>query len=403
MWILPRSITSPFALVPAGSTSEFARLFRLLAASLLWKSKPSPAPSWKRAWKAATWMRVLSGRIVEPSRDESFVDWWTSSLAEPRVKTSPSPGSAQESTGRSPASSGLSSKLSSRSNPNSSSGKTSAGQGLLFPSSSTRSSLGVTPGRPSRFALLTWEQATEESESSCSPTATDAKASGAAGYSTESGRHSGTTLTDAAVRQWPTPTADRAGSNQGGGMGRVGPVRPSLETLASEWRTPSSSECSGGPQAPEKRLAGGHALRLRDQVSTWQTPRASDGDKGGPNQALKGKPALTAQARRWGTPQSRDAKGAPGQGFNAGSLTAEALLVFPSLPAPETPTDGATTPSATASLRLSPDFVEALMGLPVGWTRCGLIDSEPLETGLSLPKPKRRSGSSSTGSEPAHD
>ena len=32
------------------------------------------------------------------------------------------------------------------------------------------------------------------------PTATDAKASGSAGYSTESGRHSGTTLTDAAVR-----------------------------------------------------------------------------------------------------------------------------------------------------------------------------------------------------------
>lgn len=31
------------------------------------------------------------------------------------------------------------------------------------------------------------------------PTATDAKASGAAGYSTESGRHSGTTLTDATV------------------------------------------------------------------------------------------------------------------------------------------------------------------------------------------------------------
>lgn len=40
------------------------------------------------------------------------------------------------------------------------------------------------------------------------PTSTGAKASGAAGYSTESGRHSGTTLTDAAVRTpvWMTPT-----------------------------------------------------------------------------------------------------------------------------------------------------------------------------------------------------
>jgi hypothetical protein len=39
------------------------------------------------------------------------------------------------------------------------------------------------------------------------PTATDAKASGAAGYSTDSGRHSGTTLTDAANGLWATPTA----------------------------------------------------------------------------------------------------------------------------------------------------------------------------------------------------
>jgi hypothetical protein len=40
-------------------------------------------------------------------------------------------------------------------------------------------------------------------------TTTDSKASGAAGYSTESGRHSGTTLTDAAVRTptWASPVA----------------------------------------------------------------------------------------------------------------------------------------------------------------------------------------------------
>jgi len=36
-------------------------------------------------------------------------------------------------------------------------------------------------------------------------TAADAKASGAAGYSTASGRHAGTTLTDATTR-WPTAT-----------------------------------------------------------------------------------------------------------------------------------------------------------------------------------------------------
>jgi hypothetical protein len=43
------------------------------------------------------------------------------------------------------------------------------------------------------------------------PTAADSKGSGAAGYPTDyskpGGRHSGTTLTDALVRSWPTPSA----------------------------------------------------------------------------------------------------------------------------------------------------------------------------------------------------
>ena len=39
------------------------------------------------------------------------------------------------------------------------------------------------------------------------PTSGDSKASGASGYSTESGRHSGTTLTDATVRSPSTPTS----------------------------------------------------------------------------------------------------------------------------------------------------------------------------------------------------
>lgn len=43
--------------------------------------------------------------------------------------------------------------------------------------------------------------------------------------------HDGVTLCDA-IRMWPTPAAVSYGTNQGGGMGRVGPVRESLETTA---------------------------------------------------------------------------------------------------------------------------------------------------------------------------
>ena len=58
------------------------------------------------------------------------------------------------------------------------------------------------------------------------PTAGDAKMSGAAGYSTESGRHSGTTLTDAVLRMWPTPKTPTGGGQMkrmtpGGGIRKL--------------------------------------------------------------------------------------------------------------------------------------------------------------------------------------
>jgi hypothetical protein len=178
-----------------------------------------------------------------------------------------------------------------------------------------------------------------DSSSSLWPTATatDSKASGAAGYSTSSGRHSGTTLTDAAVRQWPTPRAadgkrstdpkgNREGSpslveearlwptpaavsygtNQGGSAGRVGPVRGSLETLARQWATPTARD-------------------WRSEVAT-QSPEHS--------------PPLGRQVL-------------------------------------QIPTDGATTPPDSVSPRqLSVPFVEALMGFPIGWSDSGPTDFE---------------------------
>jgi hypothetical protein len=66
-------------------------------------------------------------------------------------------------------------------------------------------------------------------------TASDAGSSGAHGYPTEH-RHSGTTLTDAAVRLFPTPCAIRSGSSNNGcpGDGRAEYAtkgQPTLEAL----------------------------------------------------------------------------------------------------------------------------------------------------------------------------
>ena len=103
---------------------------------------------------------------------------------------------------------------------------------------------------------------------------------------------------------WPTPTANSYGNCVGGAAGRVGPVRHSLNTLAQRWATPTA----------------------RDHRST----RASDA-----THARNSRP-LSEQVGEWDSHQ-----------------------------APTTPTDG---DDGSAPVVLSPAFVEALMGLPIGWT-----------------------------------
>lgn len=74
------------------------------------------------------------------------------------------------------------------------------------------------------------------------PTVNDSRngANATAGRGRGKRGHSGTTLVDA-VRLWPTPTAQRYGSNRGGAAGRVGKVRHSLDVLVQK----GSSEQSG--------------------------------------------------------------------------------------------------------------------------------------------------------------
>lgn len=111
-------------------------------------------------------------------------------------------------------------------------------------------------------------------------------------------------------KQWPTPSATSYGTNQGGAAGRTGPVRPSLDTLAKNWATPTSRD--------------------------WKDGTCASADV--PTNALPAK-----QSVRWESP-----------------------LPASGPPAPTTSTGGAK--SSTSGRTLNPRFVEWLMGWPVGWT-----------------------------------
>ena len=83
----------------------------------------------------------------------------------------------------------------------------------------------------------------------------------------------------------------------------------SLQVQSKMWTTPQAHDVTmrGAGQTPT--AAAGNACLARD-ATNWSTPRASDGEKGGPNQSFgAGGIPLPSQAAKWPTPASRDYKG----------------------------------------------------------------------------------------------
>jgi hypothetical protein len=157
---------------------------------------------------------------------------------------------------------------------------------------------------------------------------------------------------------WPTATV---GDHHGSGSHGYGKVSASTGKSRSEGVTLTDA-----------------AVRL------WQTPQATDGDKGGPNQTLKGQPSLVNQARRmWQTPSVGDGdKYAVSE--NPNSQAAKSLhpqsLDLSGLLDPTMRSRG--EESSSQGRTLNPRFVEWLMGWPIAWTDC---DSQVTEWFLVKP------------------
>lgn len=222
-------------------------------ATALWvtsSGKPGLRPPSWRGWKRRPWHRLLFGTTSRPLMADRGVAAWISSLPESRVSPGRKPDCAEVL--KTSVISGLTSSASCRKpiRQFSSSRTSPASAASVFqPYSSPLPTWGSIQSGVC-FRRKPWAPLTAERDISSwpTPTATDSRGSRAAGYSTKSGRHSGTTLTDA-VRMWPTPTANRGGTNRGGAAGRTGKVRPSIETMARHWTffRPDQTTTAGKP------------------------------------------------------------------------------------------------------------------------------------------------------------
>lgn len=100
----------------------------------------------------------------------------------------------------------------------------------------------------------------------------------------------------------------KAGNGNGFGLG--------LGAVAGMWTTPQAHDVTarGSGQVPTSKA--GNACLATDAMQ-WGTPRASDAEKGGPNQSFgAGGTPLPAQAAQWPTPAAQNVKGS-----SEGSIT----------------------------------------------------------------------------------
>ena len=89
MWILPKQLhTSAFVQDTKESGLDLEEFCRTCEKSLSWRGKDSLSRTWLQRWKRENWMRHLSSRTLNNSLTESFVDKWTSYLADSRANPS---------------------------------------------------------------------------------------------------------------------------------------------------------------------------------------------------------------------------------------------------------------------------------------------------------------------------
>lgn len=139
----------------------------------------------------------------------------------------------------------------------------------------------------------------------------------------------------------------------------------------------------------------------------WPTPRASDGEKGGPNQSMHGKPGLCQQATLYPTPvvstghyntnhngsRRLSLHGMAQQGMLPTPLARDARSFKGAQRGQNS--EGGDPLTVRVGGSLNPDWVEWLMGYPRGWTDLSVSRaSAALGIRSSLKSPRRSSSGS---------
>lgn len=328
MWILPKQLHTSASVADTKALGLDSELFsQICEKSLTWRGKDSLSRTWLQRWKRESWIQHLSSRTLRPSHTESFVDAWTSSLVDSRANHS-----ALLESVKALKTQGTSSHTS----------ETESGSANLelFSSKTLKELSQVRPPMESRFSSMSsesWKDWVTEQRQEYSQRVKSAHLTREKGYSS-----------------WATPQA----------FDHVNIVR-TPEKLAQ-----TRAEKNAGCMNLREQVHYPDMNHSRKAAKNWPTPTTAEGTKignqpnfgqvglsnhpsivGQPDRAKLNKSGKSQGSQQWSTPQARDWKGAEGRAYKGQTKD---------LPA-----------QTEAQGKLNPDWVEQLMGLPVGWTDLG--------------------------------
>jgi hypothetical protein len=331
MWIIPKTL-SAFVPDTEGLNLELDEQAWMCEQSLMWRSKPSAAPTWQRRLKKGGWITHLSGQILKPSLQESFVEKYTDSLED--IPASPSVVQASDKEKKTQGTYGHTSSSTS-------------GQLDLFGAFGKMSQ--DTPRWGYGESCPIWKKKVIDARGAYSQRkklALHTKGSECSSWGTPKEQ-------DSRAASW-----DRGKSNLG----------EQVHGMAKSWATPQASDHIEGARTAKE--SNQKCLGRDLNQMKWATPVAmNDGIyvDNSPNKDKRHSQGLATQAsQNWPTPRAGNpGSRKPGTG---GKILAEEAKIHNGLQDPE---KSNTSGKNQGSSKLNPSWVEQLMGLSTGWTDLG--------------------------------